>query len=82
MKKSYRKPEINFESFGISSSFANTLSATCAHDPTDSTQDCGYSFAGTRIFTADVAGCETVAPDGYFGICYYIPTGDNNVFAS
>lgn len=81
MKKSYRKPEIAFESFGISSNFANTLSALCTYTPS-STNDCGYTIEGLTIFVPEVSGCTFVSGDGTFGLCYYVPTGDNNIFLS
>ena len=82
MKKTYSKPEINFDSFGISSNFANTPTA-CAYQP-DAMQmnSCGYTIAGRSIFVESNTGCNYVAPDGAYGVCYYIPTGDSNIFVS
>lgn len=81
MKKIYTKPEISFDNFGISSNFA--LSASCTVEPNVSTRDtCGYDIAGRHIFVAENTGCEYVSADGDFGVCYYVPTGDSNIFIS
>lgn len=71
MKKIYTKPEIEFESFKMSSSIA--------------TGGCGVSVNqidlpdGYDIF---VDGCEYVPVDGEFGGCYHVPTAETKVFAS
>ena len=79
MKKTYTKPEINFDSFGITTNFASS----CEYHPDSSQQySCGYMIHGRVIFVSDNSGCKYVSPDGQFGICYYIPTGDSNVFIS
>ena len=79
MKKSYIKPEINFDSFGISSNFASA----CQYSPDSVNYDaCGYTIHGKTIFVSSAHGCKYVSPDGTYGICYYVPTGDSNVFIS
>ncbi len=81
MKKTYCKPEIVFDNFGISSNFA--VAAGCTYSPDLSTSDsCGVTIAGRSVFINTVAGCKYKQFDGYFGICYYVPTSDSNVFLS
>lgn len=82
MKKTYTKPEIAFESFGVSSNFATTVSTTCFCPPSNFSNDCGVIISGRKIFLAEIEGCEYVSQDGDFDICYYVPTGDTNVFNS
>ena len=81
MKKSYIRPEIAFESFSLDSNFATLVSATCALEA-ESSQDCGITIAGRTIFVETSQGCKYVSADGAYGVCYYVPTGDNNVFNS
>ncbi len=79
MKKTYTRPEINFDSFGINSNFASA----CVYRPDSQTYDsCGYTIHGRTIFVTTNSGCKYVAPDGQYGICYYVPTGDSNIFIS
>ncbi len=78
MKKTYTKPEINFDSFGITSSFASS----CEYHPQIADHSCGYTIHGRTIFVVESAGCKYVSQDGDYGICYYVPTGDSNIFIS
>lgn len=58
MKKTYNKPEISFDNFGISSNFA--LSTNCVNYPTNSTTDCPYLYAGKNIFVAESTDRKSV----------------------
>ncbi len=78
MKKTYSKPEINFDSFGMTSNFA-----LCAYTADSQTRgNCGYTIAGRTIFVAADTGCVYVSADGAFGVCYYVPTADSTIFQS
>lgn len=80
MKKTYNKPEISFEDFGMSSNFASTCNTKIENFQQGT---CGVQYFGqATIFGADNQGCDYSYDDGSFGICYYIPTGDSNVFVS
>ena len=79
MKKTYTRPEINFDSFGISANFASS----CNMQADSSAYDvCGYTIHGRTIFVSTNNGCKYVAQDGAYGVCYYVPTGDSNIFIS
>ena len=77
MKKNYNKPQIFYENFGISSSIAACATGVAATEDT-----CGYTVAGRTLFTANNTGCEYVTQDGEFGVCFYIPSSETNLFAS
>ena len=79
MKKTYTKPEINFDSFGITTTFASTCSF---HPEYADDHSCGYNMHRRVIFVSENSGCKYVSADGAYGICYYVPTGDSNVFIS
>ncbi len=82
MKKSYTKPEITFDSFGVSANFAASV-GSCAHAADLSLEaSCGVYIAGRLLFTSEITGCKYISNDGEFGACYYIPSGDSNVFIS
>lgn len=82
MKKSYKKPEISFDSFSVSSSFAASV-GSCNYQADASLQaSCGVIIAGRKLFTSEITGCKYVSNDGEYGVCYYVPTGDTNVFIS
>ena len=79
MKKTYTRPEINFDCFEITSNIASS----CQYHPEVSDGNtCGYTIHGRTIFVSTNAGCKYVSPDGQYGICYYVPTADSNVFIS
>lgn len=78
--KKYSKPQIVFESFELSTNIA----AGCAYQAEHYQGTCGYTggLGGLAIFTSD-ANCQFPTEDnGSTGVCYYIPNGDNTVFAS
>ena len=85
MKKAYSKPEIMFEDFTLSTNIA----AGC-ETPTNlpSVNQCGFDFSGLKVFFSGMTGCGDIqvnngGGDGDFnGICYHVPTGDNNLFTS
>ncbi len=84
--KAYSKPDIVFEDFSLSTNIA--AGCECLSHATENV--CAVEIpagSGTLIvFTTDVAGCAYTPPDGSDvwgdGICYHIPSADNNVFAS
>lgn len=83
MKKTYSKPDIQFESFSLCSSIASC--AIPSYTPFQRT--CGFKFDSFIIFTADVQGCSenggVVIEDGAIdGICYHNPSDLNNLFNS
>lgn len=72
MKKVYRKPEIYFECFQLTSSIAGTCTVTLQEKNT----------GGMSIFLEDMGTCVYHPADGENGICYDVPTEDDRVFAS
>ncbi len=78
MKRTYSKPEINFDSFGLQASFA----AGCSVDANYATGQCPVYIAGMPVFTNDVQACKFKSQDGRDNICYYVPTAENMVFSS
>lgn len=82
MKKTYQKPDIEFDSFSLSSSIAGP----CAFDTNTQSQNvCSVDFGKYEVFTSQVNGCEgkVIADSGiYNGFCYHVPTNDKNVFMS
>lgn len=79
MKKNYIKPEINFESFGVSENFAASI-GTCDVRANHQMNDCGVFDAGRVIFTNEIPGCTFPVRDGELGQCYHL--FENNVFIS
>lgn len=85
MKKLYKKPEIMFESFTLSTNIAgdcaepfitNATKGSCAYVITD-------GWDTSFVFTSDYTNvCKSVKPDGYNGICYHSPTETTNLFNS
>ncbi len=82
MKKPYMKPGISYESFELSENIA----AGCGNTSANSTQgSCGVVIAGRVVFISGVVACTTTPANNgeeYFGICYYVPSSDSNVFES
>lgn len=78
MKKSYNKPEIAFDNFGLSANFASTCPNATNHDQ----YTCGWTIAGRVIFVDGIDACKYVSADGEYGVCYYVPSGDNQLFNS
>lgn len=86
MKKAYNAPEILFESFSMSTNIAAGCE-TIIDNP--SSGNCGLEFGDLVIFVGDFTGCKSndgVVVEGddgnYNGICYHVPTGNNNLFNS
>lgn len=85
MKKVYSKPEIMFEDFSLN----NAIAAGCeATTNLPSSNQCGIDFSGVVVFIQEMTGCtdikvDNVGGDGeYNGLCYHVPTGNNNLFTS
>ena len=74
-KKQYVKPELYFENFELSTSIA-----ACAY--TDVTlsdgNQCAYETTGGTIFSTSPNPCAYEPNEG--GICYDIPTANQNIF--
>lgn len=83
MKKVYTKPVIVIEDFSLSTNIAGNCDVII---DTQSSGMCGLDFGGTMIFITDYAGCQDfeVSPDDgqYNGICYHVPTSNNDMFNS
>ena len=80
MKKEYCKPDIMFESFSLSTDIAAGCTAII---DTHRGGECGVNMEGLVVFTDKVNGCDFKIPDnGNNGICYHVPTGENNLFNS
>lgn len=85
MKKIYSKPEIAFESFSLSANIAGDCEAKTNLQGQNS---CGMDFSGLKVFMQGMGGCTDIKVDSqggdgdYNGICYHVPSGDNNLFNS
>lgn len=82
MKKTYEKPQILFESFTLSTS----INGGC-EKPTNlpSQNQCGLDFSGLMVFMTGMTGCQDIQigeGDSFDGICYHVPSEDNNLFTS
>ena len=85
MKKEYSAPEIIFDSFSLNESIAN-VNMYCTRNITNQySGTCGLQFGNKVVFTVSASGCKFKVQDGspmVDGLCYHVPTGDNNVFNS
>lgn len=71
-----------FESFALSENISN-VNVNCTRNITNMySGECGLKWEGQILFTTTAAGCRNKLPDGAYGICYHVPTGDNKVFNS
>ena len=77
MKKQYSKPQIAFDSFEMATNIA-----ACGKGAEFDPGTCPVYVGGMPVFTREVQGCRYRTQDGSYGICYYVPTADTNVFAS
>ena len=77
MKKTYSKPQLVFDSFGVAENIA-----ACASNARQAQGDCVAYIGNMPVFTNDVPGCRFKASDGSYGICYYVPSADNSLFGS
>lgn len=79
MKKTYSKPEIEFESFTLC-----TRIASCAVDTDLMSQNtCGIQFGPTQVlFVDETTGCNFYNDEAGEKICYHNPSDDNNLFNS
>jgi len=79
MKKTYKKPQLIFDSFGV----AVNIASNCMYTDANQTQgQCSYNYYGWTIFIDASQGCSFTAPDGSFNVCYYVPSADNTLFNS
>ena len=77
MKKPYSKPQMVFDSFEV-----ETNIAACASEARHQTGTCPAYIGGMPVFTAQVTGCRFHASDGSYGVCYFVPSADTNLFGS
>jgi hypothetical protein len=77
MKKTYSKPQVAFDSFEVATNIA-----ACAQRANLNIGDCSYTVAGLPVFVSGANGCRFIATDGSYGVCYYVPTEDTNLFTS
>ncbi len=80
MKRTYKKPEIMFEDFSLSTSIA----LGCEYGAHHTENACAYEdeYLGEFIFTEGLAVCTATVPDGYNSLCYHVPKDTMNIFAS
>lgn len=76
MKKEYKKPELLFDSFELSTSIAVGCGIITK---LPSEGSCGYNDNGQIIFTSSLTGCEY---EGNDKICYDVPFDSNKLFSS
>lgn len=81
MKKEYTKPDILFESFSLNTSIANNCER---QTNTPSRMQCAAFLPDVPVpvFTTEITGCFIKTAGVYNGICYDVPTADNNLFNS
>ena len=85
MKKTYIKPEIFFDSFSLSTNIATNCEVTF---DLASRGSCGIpddNDTGMNIFDLGTGGTCTAPGKGsetYDGLCYHVPTENNNLFNS
>lgn len=78
-KKVYKKPELYYESFTLSSSIA----AGCEGIATFGEGMCGIYVPELNftLFTLEMS-CQVTTPANDDTFCYHAPTDSNNVFSS
>ncbi len=77
MKKTYEKPLLYKESFEM----ADVISAACAIQVQHQQGTCGiYAGDGQILFISGV--CSVTKPDGFNGMCYYVPSEATRIFTS
>ena len=82
MKKVYEKPQIMLEDFTLSTRIAGDCEAK-TNIPSNNT--CGLDFSGLMVFMTGMDGCRDIQVnegESFDGICYHIPSGENNLFNS
>lgn len=85
MKKEYSSPEILYESFSLNENIAVTNTNCSRNVNTQYSGDCGLQYGNKIVFTIPVTGCRVKIEDGspvFDGLCYHIPSGENNLFNS
>lgn len=85
MKREYRKPEIMFEDFTLSTNIASGCELKINNQVSGT---CGYPYeggGGTTLFTA-AAGSDVcnipIEDSASNGFCYHVPIDTYNVFNS
>lgn len=84
MKREYKKPEIMFESFVLSTNIAGDCEKIVGNPAKDA---CGIMGSdGETLFGGNYGGCgfdwESSFGDEYDGFCYHNPSDTNNLFNS
>ena len=85
MKKEYKKPEIMFESFALSTNIAACVfQASFAPDLGSACKAYQLGRGGEIVFLDEFTGCVSVqAQNGdYNGYCYHVPTISLNLLNS
>ena len=84
MKKTYVKPRIVIETFGLSTSIAGDCETKTN---TPNSGKCAYTyedefFGEINLFIEGVDACKIKEQDGYNGICYHVPLDTTTLFNS
>lgn len=88
MKREYRKPEIMFEDFTLSTNIGGGCFRIIDNQ---SKGTCGIpgSAPNSDIFSSDIMGCDVydwmvdgADDDMYNGLCYHVPSAGANLFNS
>lgn len=75
MKKEYKKPELLFDSFELST---NIASETCQYQITLAEKVCAVVVPGIGKVFIESSGCDYPGNN----VCYHVPEAGNNVFSS
>lgn len=78
MKKVYTKPGIIFESFELAQSIASCVLI----QQNQADYVCPVKVPEWGGMTYFTSACDMTPPGGNDGVCYHVPTEDNNVFGS
>ena len=83
MRKAYSKPQIMFEDFTLSTNIAAGCEYKNGVLPSSGKHGCGLLMGPMVVFVDALCDVSVGVSDGERdGICYDVPFGDNNIFAS
>ena len=83
MKKAYKKPEIFFESFNLSSSIAAGCAEKAGHGEYICPVETDFGTGPIKIFAdGEASGCDTYFSGVEDSLCYHVPSESLNIFAS
>ena len=82
MKKAYKKPELYFENFELSTSIATGCGVGYNHSNTNfsNARDCNFFYDTDKVFLNTDNCTMTEFDENMF--CYHVPTANNKVFSS